>query len=53
MRGKLKIVPNPTYPKNDFFVAGKEFPCRVRFASVSFEEETGRMLTELIGAEVK
>ena len=50
MRGKVKIVPNPTFPKNEFFVAGKEFPCRVRFASVSFEDSA---MPQIRGVSIK
>ena len=50
LKGKIKIVPNPTFPKNDFFVAGKEFPCRARFASVSFEDSA---MPQVRGASLK
>ncbi|MCB0035748.1 MAG: hypothetical protein KDE51_17070 [Anaerolineales bacterium] len=38
-RGKLRIVDNPTFPKNDFFQAGKEFPCRFRFSTIRLYDD--------------
>ncbi len=41
-RGRLRIVDNPTFPPNEFFRAGREFPCRIRHAAVLFKDD-GKM----------
>lgn len=38
-RGKLKIEDNPQFPEHEFFKAGKEFDCRIRHASVTFNDD--------------
>ena len=38
-KGKLKIVDNPEFPEHDFFKAGREFACRIRHASVTFNDD--------------
>ena len=38
-RGRLKIIDNPKFPDHDFFKAGREFPCRLRHASVTFNDD--------------
>ena len=38
-KGKVKIVDNPTFPEHDFFVAGKDYPCRIRHASATFLDD--------------
>ncbi len=38
-RGRFRVVDNPTFPEHDFFVAGREFPCRVRHAAVLFRDD--------------
>lgn len=38
-KGKLTIVENPDFPEHDFFEAGKEFACRVRFATVRLYDD--------------
>jgi len=37
--GKLRIVDNPQFPLDDFFVPGREFPCRIRHASAAFMDD--------------
>ncbi len=37
--GKVRIVDDPTFPEHDFFIAGKEFPARIRHAQVSFMDD--------------
>lgn len=39
LRGRIVILNNPAIPANDFFVPGREFPCRLRHASVSFLDD--------------
>ncbi len=39
--GRIKIVENPQFPPNEMFVAGKEFPCRLRHATVRFLDDAG------------
>ncbi len=41
--GKLRIVDNPKFPDAEFFEPGREFPCRIRHANVSFMDDA--MLT--------
>lgn len=48
--GKLKIVENPAWPEIEFFVPGKEFPCRVRHGMASFDDDA-KMLVR--GGSVK
>lgn len=38
-RGTVRIVDEPTFPDNDFFTAGREFPCRIRHGSVLFKDD--------------
>src|SRR5262245_61037638 len=38
--GRIKIVDNPTFPEHDFLQAGREFKCRLRHASVSYDDDT-------------
>ena len=33
-RGRLRIVDEPTFPRNEFFTPGTEFSCRMRFSRV-------------------
>lgn len=37
--GRLRIVDNPQFPAADFFEPGREFPCRVRHATVSMMDD--------------
>jgi hypothetical protein len=39
VRGRVVMLDNPAVPENDFFVAGTEFPCRLRHAGVSFLDD--------------
>ncbi len=38
-RGKVKVVENPEFPAHDFFEPGREWPCRLRHASVSYFDD--------------
>jgi hypothetical protein len=38
-KGKLRILNEPDIPPSDFFQPGREFPCRMRHASVSFADD--------------
>ena len=38
-RGKLKIVDDPKFPDHEFFKASREFRCRVRHGSVTFNDD--------------
>lgn len=49
-KGKVKITPSPNFPENDFFEPRKEFDCRVRFASISFEDSE---MVQVRGASIK
>ena len=49
-RGKLRIVPNPTFPEHDFFTPGVEFPCRIRHASVTFNDDA---MNQVRGISIK
>lgn len=37
--GRIRIVENPTFPPHDFLQAGREFPCRLRHACVTFYDD--------------
>ncbi len=38
--GKITIVDNPAFPPHPFFAPGREFACRLRHASVSYDDDT-------------
>lgn len=38
-KGRIRIVDDPKIPPSDFFQPGREFPCRLRHATVSFEDD--------------
>ena len=38
-RGTVRIVDHPTFPDNAFFRPGREFPCRLRHATVLFKDD--------------
>lgn len=38
--GRLKLVDAPGFPEHDFLQAGREFKCRLRHASVSYDDDT-------------
>ena len=40
-RGRVRIVDDLAIPENDFFGPGREFPCRLRHASVSLMDDAG------------
>jgi hypothetical protein len=40
-RGRLRIVDKLSIPENDFFLAGAEFPCRLRHALISLMDDAG------------
>lgn len=40
LRGRLRITPAPGVPAHDFFEPGREFPCRLRHASVTYPDDT-------------
>jgi Lipoxygenase len=40
-RGRIRVLDDLTIPENDFFVPGREFPCRLRHASVSLMDDAG------------
>lgn len=50
VEGKLRIVDEPEFPAHEFFRPGREFPCRVRYATVLYHDDT--MLT-VRGASIK
>ena len=49
-RGKLKIVDDPKFPEHDFFKAGQEFACRIRHASVTFNDDA---MNQVRGISIK
>ena len=40
-RGRIRLLDQLAIPENDFFVPGREFPCRLRHASVSLMDDAG------------
>jgi hypothetical protein len=38
-RGRIRVVDNPDLPPCDFFRPGREFSCRLRHATVSFDDD--------------
>lgn len=40
VRGRIRVVDDPTFPANDFFEPGREWVCRLRHASVSYYDDT-------------
>ena len=38
-RGRLRIVDEPTFPRNEFFTPGTEFPCRMRFGAATWKDD--------------
>jgi arachidonate 5-lipoxygenase len=38
-RGRLRVVENPQFPAHDLFPSGKEYPCRVRHATVPYVDD--------------
>ena len=38
--GKIRIVDNPLFPPHPFLTPGREFACRLRHASVSYDDDT-------------
>lgn len=49
-RGRVRIVDSLAIPDTDFFRPGREFPCRLRHASVSFMDDAGMFVR---GASLK
>ncbi|MFE8604133.1 catalase family protein [Archangium violaceum] len=39
-KGRIRITKTPAFPAHDFFQPGREFKCRVRHASASYEDDT-------------
>ncbi|MGH9215824.1 MAG: hypothetical protein ACRDZS_06180, partial [Acidimicrobiales bacterium] len=38
-RGRVRIVDEPTFPRNAFFTPGTEFPCRMRFGAATWKDD--------------
>ena len=38
-RGRLRIVDEPTFPRNEFFTPGTAFPCRMRFGAATWKDD--------------
>ncbi len=49
-RGRVRIVDDLAIPDTEFFRPGREFPCRLRHASVSFMDDAGMFVR---GASLK
>jgi catalase len=39
VRGRVKLVDDPRFPAHPFFSSGRDFPCRLRHASVSYLDD--------------
>lgn len=39
-RGTVRVVDRPTFPAHEFFRPGRTFSCRLRHASVSYDDDT-------------
>lgn len=39
LKGVIRVVRNPQFPRHDFFQAGREFSCRMRHANASFYDD--------------
>jgi arachidonate 5-lipoxygenase len=39
LRGVIRVVSNPEFPRHEFFQAGREFACRMRHANASFYDD--------------
>lgn len=39
LRGRLRVVDDPTFPKNEFFTPGTEFRCRMRFGAATWKDD--------------
>jgi catalase len=49
-RGRIKIVEDPEFPAHDFFKPSQEFPCRIRHASVTFNDDA---MNQVRGISIK
>lgn len=49
-RGKLRIVDDPEFPEHEFFQPGREFNCRIRHASVTFNDDA---MNQVRGISIK
>jgi hypothetical protein len=38
-RGTLRVVDRPEFPRNEFFEPGRVFPCRLRHAAATFDDD--------------
>ncbi len=45
--GRLQVVDDPTFPAHSFFPPGKQFPARIRHASVTFLDDAMNCLRSL------
>jgi arachidonate 5-lipoxygenase len=50
VRGRVRIVDNPTFPAHEFFTPGREFAARIRHASVLFNDDA---MLEVRSASIK
>lgn len=42
--GEIRVVDEPTFPAHDFFRPGRTFPCRLRHASATFQDDAWLLL---------
>ena len=49
-RGRLRIVDEPTFPRNECLTPGTEFPCRMRFGAATWKDDAKMVIR---GAELK
>ncbi len=38
-RGRLRVVDDPTFPRNEFFTPGTDFSCRMRFGAATWKDD--------------
>ena len=49
-RGRLKIIDAPDFPQHEFFKPGRDFACRIRHASVTFNDDA---MNQVRGISIK
>lgn len=49
-RGRVRVLDNPDIPDHDFFIPGREWPCRLRHASVTYADDA---MNQVRGASIK
>jgi len=39
LRGRMRVVDDPSFPRNEFFTPDTEFPCRMRFGAATWKDD--------------